>query len=206
MTNLVPVEMPSPDTMAGPWSVAAALNILQGWGDDDCNAHDGDFWFHDGGGNWCKLFRFADGRAVLMGHDHEYSETYFAEAAEYFEEPATDLLAGAPAWWAQVAQDQALRGDMPWVGFIYGWDGTGWSRAPYAADDGLTSLNPPLVRDRVLDQLDDEFPDAGEAECRALIDAAPNLTRAHLEALGTLSELFDQAVATARAFAGPGRR
>ncbi|WP_432560061.1 hypothetical protein [Granulicoccus sp. GXG6511] len=206
MNELVPVEMPSPDTMAAPWAVAAALNTLRGWGEDDCNALGGDFWFHDGGGNWCKLFRFADGRAVLIGHDHEYSETYFAEAAEYFEEPATDLLAGAPDWWAGVVRDQALRGDMPWVGFIYGWDGAAWSRAAYELDDGLTSLNPPIVRDRVLDQLHEEFPDAGTETCTALLDAAPNITRAHLEALGTLSELFDDAVAVSRLFAGPGRR
>lgn len=90
-----------------------------------------------------------------MGHDHEYSDTYFAAAAEYFQEPETDLLAGAPGWWAPPARAAMDRGF--WVGFVCGFDGGVWRRAGYEASDGFTSVGLPAVDDEECRELVVEF-------------------------------------------------
>ncbi len=96
---LVPVDLPTPDALRGRWAAFAAICAARGWA-RSCHA-DGPRWhFDDGGGNWADLVHVGDGRAVLLGHDHEYSDTYYAEAAAYFGELETDLRARAPEWWA----------------------------------------------------------------------------------------------------------
>ena len=61
-------------------------------------------------------FGFLDNRrAVLLGNDHEYSETYFGSAAEYFDTEETDLLADTTDWWSRNL-DPSLFGE--WIGFI----------------------------------------------------------------------------------------
>jgi hypothetical protein len=92
---------------------------------------------------------------VLLGHDHEYSETYFAEAAAYFGEPETDLLAGAPDWWTPPVRAAATPDQ--WVGFVYGFDGAAWWRAPYDVADGFTSLGLPAVDDERYRELAVQF-------------------------------------------------
>ena len=92
---LVNVDLPNPITFRGGWAALAAVCASRGW-TDDVYADDDQWCYHDGGGNWaCVRFR-ENGRAVLLGHDHEHSETYFREAATYFEEEETDLLKDAP--------------------------------------------------------------------------------------------------------------
>jgi hypothetical protein len=131
--SLRTLDLPTPGALRGRWAAFAAICAARGWA-DTCHADDGVWHFDDGGGNWAELHHVGDGRAVLIGHDHEYSETYFAEAATYFDEPETDLLAGAPDWWAPPVRTACARGN--WVGF----DGATWWRAAYEVDDGFTSV------------------------------------------------------------------
>jgi hypothetical protein len=136
--GLVTLDLPQPRRMRGRWAAFAAVCAARGWG-DDCHA-DGPVWhFDDGGGNWADLHHVGAGRAVLIGHDHEYSDTYFAAAAEYFEKPETDLLGGAPDWWAPPARAALDRG--LWVGFVYGYEDGVWptGSAPSASPRSTTS-------------------------------------------------------------------
>ncbi len=139
---LVTVTLPSLSTLRGPWAALAAVCAARDWGS---SAHaKGPLWhFDDGGGNWADVHLLPGGRAVLLGNDHEYSETYYGPAAEYFGEPETDLLAGAPDWWREPLPAY-LAGDQ-WFGFVHGWDGQRWQRAEYDLDDGLHSIGVPGV-------------------------------------------------------------
>ncbi|MET3861641.1 hypothetical protein ABIE38_002577 [Dietzia sp. 2505] len=155
------IDLPRPDTMAPRWSALAAVLAAYGprWAESAYS--DGSTWhYDDGGGNWADIRFVGNERAVLLGHDHEYSETYFRGAAEYFREPETDLLAGCPPWWAEAIGDYLERIDTHgmWIGFIYGYDGGTWTRADYSADDGFSSLNLPVLDDRpVLKQIFDQL-------------------------------------------------
>ena len=160
--SLRTLDLPTPTALRGRWAAFAAICAARGWA-DSCHAADGVWHFDDGGGNWADLHHAGDGRAVLIGHDHEYSETYFAEAAAYFGEPETDLLAGAPEWWAPPARAACGRGN--WVGFVYGFDGATWWRTPYEIEDGFTSVG--------LVALDDERYREQAAE---FVQDAPGLT------------------------------
>ena len=132
--SLLTLDLPAPAALRPGWAALAAVHAARGW--DDVRADARDWVYHDGGGNWACLRWLGGGRAVLFGHDHEYSETYWGAAAEFFGEPGTDLLAGAPVWWGA---DLAPPPEGEWVGFVYGWDGL-WRRAPYAAEDGFRSV------------------------------------------------------------------
>src|SRR5690349_11416021 len=99
---LVTIDLPSPDEMRGRWAAFAAVCAARGWS-DSCRADGGTWHYDDGGGNYADLVHLDGGRAVLLGNDHEYSDTYFAKAAEYFGEEETDLLADAPSWWGPPA-------------------------------------------------------------------------------------------------------
>jgi len=136
-SGLVPVDFPSPSDLRGGWAALAAVMSARGWG-DEVFATDTEWHFHDGGGNWATLRFFERDRAVLIGQDHEYSETYFGDAAQYFGEEETDLLMDAPDWWQQ---NLAPGPHGEWLGFIYGWDGTQWQRASYDKEDGFTFVN-----------------------------------------------------------------
>jgi len=130
------MDLPNPTSLRGGWAAMAAVCASRGWG-DSVYATDNQWLYHDGGGNWACL-RFQDqGRAVLLGHDHEYSDTYFGAAAEYFGEEETNLLADAPEWWS-LNLDPKPFGE--WIGFIYGWDGRQWQRATYQVNDGFNSV------------------------------------------------------------------
>jgi hypothetical protein len=142
--GLVTLDLPQPRRMRGRWAAFAAVCAARGWG-DDCHA-DGPVWhFDDGGGNWADLHHVGAGRAVLIGHDHEYSDTYFAAAAEYFEKPETDLLGGAPDWWAPPARAALDRG--LWVGFVYGYEDGVWRRVEYDVADGFSAIGLPALDD-----------------------------------------------------------
>ena len=123
--------------MRGRWAAFAAICAARGWS-KACHAAGPVWHFDDGGGNWVDLHQLGGGRAVLVGHDHDYSKTYIAEAAAYFGEVETDLLAGAPDWWEPPARTAAAQDR--WVGFVFGFDGMCWSRAPYELDDGFGSV------------------------------------------------------------------
>jgi hypothetical protein len=186
---LVALDLPLPREMRGRWAAFAAVCAARGWG-NSCHA-DGPVWhFDDGGGNWADLHHVGAGRAVLVGHDHEYSDTYYDTAAEYFDEPETDLLADAPGWWAPPARAVLDRG--LWVGFVYGYEDGVWQRAAYELSDGFTSVGLPAVDDGRCRELIVEFTQdapglAGRAadphSVDALIAADAEVTEAHVTAV-----------------------
>lgn len=134
--SLVGVDLPRPQELRGGWAALAAVCVSRGWTNSVYS--DGDQWYyHDGGGNWACIHFLGADRAVLIGHDHEYSETYFRDSATYFNKEETDLLLHAPEWWGSHI------GPSPfgeWIGFIYGWDGARWQRAPYDKPDGFSQV------------------------------------------------------------------
>ncbi|WP_308115224.1 MULTISPECIES: hypothetical protein [unclassified Rhodococcus (in: high G+C Gram-positive bacteria)] len=135
-----------PDEMRRRWALCSALTAAQGR-PDHCCARDRTWHYDDGGGNWADVRILDEGRAVLVGHDHEYSDTYYAGAAPYFGEPETDLLADTPAWWRDAIEDYLadIERNGMWIGFVYGFDGGVWTRADYTVSDGFESLDLPTV-------------------------------------------------------------
>lgn len=122
--------------LRGGWAALAAVSASRGW-NRNIYASSHQWLYHDGGGNWACL-RFQDaGKAILLGHDHEYSDTYFGKAAEYFSEEETNLLAEVPDWWSLDLNPTPLG---EWIGFIYGWDGHCWQRAAYDKHDGFEQV------------------------------------------------------------------
>ncbi|MBE9139928.1 proteophosphoglycan 5 [Nodosilinea sp. LEGE 07088] len=146
LTNL---DLPSPKFLRAGWAAFAAVCSARGW-TDSAYATENQWLYHDGGGNWAGIRFQNDNRAVLLGHDHEYSETYFGEAAKYFQEQETDLLLDAPEWWGRDIDPKPFG---EWIGFIYGWDGEKWQRSDYDKSDGFASVG--LLR--VCTELDDLF-------------------------------------------------
>lgn len=87
------VELPPPDELAG---LLAGADLLV--------EHDGRY-VADGSGDWFQLHRVDADRALLVGCDVEDTETFFGAAVAYFDaKEETDLLAGTPAWWADVVR------------------------------------------------------------------------------------------------------
>lgn len=173
---MVTLDLPTPAVLRGRWAAVAAICAARGR-TGTCYA-DGERWhYDDSGGNWVELHHLGDGRVVLLGHDHEYSETYYAEAAEYFQEEETDLLAGTPDWWAPPVR-QARRLEQ-WVGFVYGFDGTLWRRAAYDVDDGFTSVGlPALTEERTREILLAYSKEAPGREAEATCEAVDALIAA----------------------------
>ncbi|MGC0366575.1 hypothetical protein ABH922_004559 [Rhodococcus sp. 27YEA15] len=145
------LDLPPPEQMGRRWSLHAAVLAARGprWSDSTHARVPGTWHYDDGSGNWADLRLVTGKRAVLIGHDHEYSDTYFGAAAEYFGEKETDLLADTPSWWSQAIADYLTGSEQEniWIGFVYGFDGKNWSRASYSADDGFTALDPPFLAD-----------------------------------------------------------
>ncbi len=139
--GLVTLDLPTPEQMRGRWAAYAAICAARRRGGAWA---EGPVWhFDDGGGNWAELHHLGAGRAVLIGHDHEYSETYYGPAAEEFGEEETDVLAGAPHWWRPTVKRTLDAQD--YVGFVYGFDADGWQRADYSAEDGFRSVGLPAL-------------------------------------------------------------
>lgn len=134
--SLVDLDLPHPSALRGGWAALAAVLASRGWG-RDVRAEPDQWLYHDGGGNWACLRFIAKDKIVLVGHDHEYSETYFREAAKYFQEEETDLLRGAPAWWGSRLDPKPFG---EWIGFVYGWNGRKWQRAGYDKQDGFRQV------------------------------------------------------------------
>lgn len=146
--------------------------------------------YDDGGGNTWRLAWVEGDRAVLVGYDHEFSETL-----DYVSHPF-DLLQDAPAWlpWTWVGELEAAE----CVAFVYWWDGA-WARTPYPDDlddDGLEAIlaKTSSVEGTVEQVLDRLLPDlrrgeglraaAGEKARRVVLDAeSGSLDRTRVEAL-----------------------
>ena len=205
---LVDVELDAPNTLRNRWAAHAA--VMAALGHEALSNATAQRWhYDDAGGNWADLVLLDGGRAVLFGHDHEYTETYFREAAVYFQEEETDLLAEAPDWWGSVLPT----GEDQWIGFVYGFDGTSWSRADYQLDDGFASVAVPACSDERLHELITEFVN-GAARCAglehtveptaidALVALGPAITADALATLfGQLERDTQAACAAAQAFA-----
>jgi hypothetical protein len=198
------VDIPGPDELRPRWAAFAAVCAARGWR-TMAWARPDRWHYDDAGGNWVELIWLTDGE-VLIGNDHEYSETYFREAAEYFEEDETDLLAEAPDWW-----EQALEGREPedWVGFVYGRVDGAWWRADYEADDGFASVGLPASSDERTREMIAEFSSdapglGGRAPDAAAVDvlmvAGPEVTEEQLAAVVPGWDV-GAGVAAARAFA-----
>jgi hypothetical protein len=204
---LVPVDLPDLADIGHRWAAYAAVMAAIGY-DDMCNATPQRWHYDDAGGNWVDLMVLDGGTAVLAGSDHEYSETYWREAAVYFQEEETDLLADAPDWWGAPLP----HGDDLWISFVYGFDGTRWQRAEYELDDGFTSLAAPAFSDdRYLDLVsefisgrasDNGFDHQPTREAlMALVEQGPNLREADLAAvMGPVPANLEAGVAAAAAF------
>ncbi|MFJ6635773.1 proteophosphoglycan 5 [Streptomyces sp. NPDC091376] len=187
--GLVMLDLPAPAQLRGRWAAYAAICAARGWG-RTCWA-DGPVWhFDDSGGNWAEVHHLGTGRAVLIGYDHEYSETYYGPAAEEFGEGETDVLAEAPDWWRPVVE--RMLAEKQYVGFVYGFAGGGWKRADYSAEDGFRSVGLPALslektRERII-SLAREAPGLGgsapnPAAIEALIAADGDVTEAHVTAV-----------------------
>ncbi|MFB4420368.1 proteophosphoglycan 5 [Streptomyces sp. QL37] len=139
---LVQLDLPEPMSLRGRWAALAAVQAAAGHG-ERCRALWPLWHYDDGHGSWADLHHLDDGRAVLLGQDRNDSETYYAEASDFFEEKETDLLAGAPEWWEPPVR--RVRDAELFLGFVYGFDGSAWYRADYELDDGFTSLGLPVL-------------------------------------------------------------
>jgi hypothetical protein len=178
--DLVPLDLPSPSQLRGPWAALAAVFAARGWA-SDCFSADSVWHYDDGGGNWADLHLLSDGRAVLVGHDHEYSDTYFRASAAYFQEDETDLLAGAPDWWEPPVVATEAAGN--WVGFVYGYADGKWQRAAYDVADGFESVNvPAFSAETTRERIGSLVPAPAEA-VDALIAAGVDVTEEQLAAV-----------------------
>lgn len=111
------------------WAALAAINALAN--DYNFVSASKDEWFYsDGGGNWACLRFVGEGKALLLGFDHEHSKTALTENS------ADDsiLLKGAPDWWAENVFP-VPEGDT--IGFVYGLDNNRWKRTKYKKEDGF---------------------------------------------------------------------
>lgn len=204
--QLIDLNLPSPRMLRGGWAALAAVCASRGW-TESAYADPHEWAYHDGGGNWACLRFQAGGRAVLLGNDHEYSNTYFGPAALYFDEEETDLLAGAPDWWSH---DLNASPFGEWIGFIYGWDGHRWQRASYEKEDGFEQVglvdscsvnNTNTLRDHAAEAPGLNGRPPSTAALTALVAADANVSRELLEAVAPGWDM-DAGVAAARRFLG----
>jgi hypothetical protein len=151
----------------------------------------------------------------LIGYDHEYSETYFDAAADYFGRRETDLFAGVPSWWKHAVSGyiDRQRRNGEWIGFVYGFDGSCWSRADYTEPDGFDALGLPFASDatcsaRIADLLNSWNPHdhATSHTVASLLSRGHTLDRSTADSMfGARSLDSDAAMAAANAFTPPPR-
>lgn len=136
----------------------------------------------DENGSWLTLVLPGDGRALLAGWHADESET---EASGTSLDGGTDLIDTAPGWWRRGIDHARARRDV--LGFLYGWDGGAWWRAPYDTADGFDPEFFPVTRESVAEQIgelaaDTLLDDPPAAAVDALLAAGTRLTASHLEA------------------------
>jgi len=169
--SLIELNMPTPSELRGRWSALAAVYAAYGW-NDIAQATEKAWSYDDGGGNWVSL-RFASAdKAVLVGHDHEYSSTALTKDTAN----GSLLLQDAPDWWLE-----HINPSPETIGFIYGWENNKWLRADYTDEDGfgyagllhVTSLK---GRHSLSEAVADMFGSADEDAIADLIHADANVT------------------------------
>jgi len=186
MAQVQITDLPTPSEMRGGWSALAAVQAAHGW-DKFVYATEKEWFYHDGCGNWCCLRFHSKNKAVLVGHDHEWSSTYFRESAEYFDKEETNLLEDAPSWWGKYAYPSPFG---RWIGFIYGWNGSTWHSADYEIDDGfeqlglLNAISADTYGGNSLSQtIEDFFEEADQEDIDRLVSADGNITSTILKAV-----------------------
>ncbi|MFD3608286.1 proteophosphoglycan 5 [Streptomyces atroolivaceus] len=187
---LVQLDLPDPMALRGRWAALAAVQAASGHG-ERCRALWPLWHYDDGHGSWADLHHLDEGRAVLLGQDRNDSETFYAEASDFYEEKETDLLAGAPEWWEPPVR--RVRESELFLGFVYGFDGNAWYRADYETEDGFTSVGLPvlataLTRGKILATVrrmpDSEGGRPAFEEIDALIDADGEVDAGMVAAVG----------------------
>lgn len=163
--------------------------------------------WEDGEGSWISMVLPGDGRALLAGFHREESEI---ECSGTGSEGGTDLISTAPGWWRRGIEHARSRGDA--LGFLYGWDGSHWWRAPYDAADGFDPDFFPVTREAVATAIEEMaadtlLDDPSEESIAALLAAGSALSEEHLRnALGTADGWpevnYAAGVATAAAYSG----
>ncbi len=129
--SLVEISIPSPTKLRAGWAALAALHAVYYGTEDVAYATESEWLYNDLGGNWARLRFAGDGKAVLFGHDHEYSTIALTKdtASESI------LLKDAPDWWLDCACPSE---STDTIGFIYGWQNNRWQRANYKEQDGFS--------------------------------------------------------------------
>lgn len=129
--SLINISIPAPAQLRAGWSALAAINTAYYGTEDVAFAKNNDWFYDDQGGNWACLRFTGDGKAVLFGHDHEYSSMSLTKNT------ANDsaLLKDTPDWWRDCI---SLDDPSDTIGFIYGWENKRWQRADYQGEDGFS--------------------------------------------------------------------
>lgn len=179
---LLPVDLDAtPETLTSFLAVDAAVRAAVGVPHTEPGPTAMDW---DGGeGVWMSLIRPGEGRALLAGWHHEFSLT---DGSGPGSEPGTDLVGDAPGWWRRGVEH--ARAHDRYLGFLYGWDGSGWWRLDQPTDDGFDpDIFPvtPLAMREIVDELaDDTLLDVPDPESvDALLAAGAELTTADLGAV-----------------------
>lgn len=207
------VGLPDPETRpAGTAAPAPAQDPGAGMGTGaDSEEHGGGTalshpGWSDENGSWISLVLPGEGRALIAGWHAEESET---EASGTSLDGGTDLIDVAPGWWRRGIDHARARGDV--LGFLYGWDGSSWWRAPYDTADGFDPDFFPVSRETVAELvnelaadtlLDDPSSEALDALLAAGVRLDGDTLSAALRTEDGWPEVdTDAGVRTARAFA-----
>ncbi|MGO2659706.1 hypothetical protein [Mycetocola reblochoni] len=203
---LLPVDLPSLDSIRHRWAITAAVYALDSLDIDNRVRAEGPLWLYDDhGGSWATLIRVPSGDAVLVGNDRDHSTPV--------ELPV--LLEGMPGWVGDALRAQGLSQ----LGFVYAHIDGRWWLAPYSTEDGFSRLRVPAVGDAELSDYisdhvgigfadeyadEDDTTDYGAVDPAALaaaVEAGPGVTREQLLALVRFPQLdLDRGVAAAARF------
>ncbi|MFE1593523.1 hypothetical protein [Nocardia sp. NPDC058705] len=193
--STIPVHLPLPTEIRRRWTALALIQHAIGLGDDMISMHRTPFstvWTFDddGGGNWAQLTCLDDGRAAICGNDHESSERQFLPQWPEAEVPVQ--VAGVPEWWIDSLSEISSRARP--VGFVYGFDDSGWRRASYAHDDGAEYLLESATSDAVtireaVEALDLAFQDVIDDLAEEAIDDEDWAEPEYTPELGALTAL-----------------
>ncbi len=145
---LLPVDLDStPDHIATLLAVDAAVRAAVGLEHSPPSA--AALHWAGADGMWLALVRPGEGRALLAGWHHEFSLTDGRGRAG---EAGTDLVGDAPGWWRRGVEHARSHG--AYLGFLYGWDGSAWSRTDQPTDDGFDPEMFPVTRAALRDIID----------------------------------------------------
>lgn len=176
---LITINLPSPAELRGGWAARAA--VQESYSPDGFVSAAEDGWLYsDGGGNWVYLRIVGNDKALLLGHDHEFSQTALTEANAV----NSILLADAPSWWLENAFPHPLGEDV--IGFIYGWENNQWQRSNYRENDGfeyvgLLAAISASGRHSISETVKDMYGSAKLSAVKNLISADANISEAHLK-------------------------